>query len=285
MSKGETTSLRDGGRLEPHPTPDPKRQRRERDRRGSPREEGRQEDVSRRTTTEDWGCSWEGGSEHEREEVASGKGSDTRNGEPGPPRHRPPTTPNSPNVLPDTPLPCETRDMAPISENLSRGFQSGRRSQRVKPDSCGGARRRTRVPATVTRRRRSSRRTSRRTSRAKPATARPRTAGGYINQSLLRPEGGRGLSVRQQARNVRLEEQRVRTHNGSSHHGILMDVSEVRRKMGQVKLMPLQAHKSLVGSRDGCLMGQTLRQGRDQRVEKLSVQRRETLQANKPQEA
>ena len=44
-------------------------------------------------------------------------GADTRNGEPGPPRHRLPTIPKPPNAPLDNPLPCETRDMAPISEN------------------------------------------------------------------------------------------------------------------------------------------------------------------------
>ena len=39
-------------------------------------------------------------------------------------------------------------------KTLARGLQSGRRIQRVKPDSLGRVRRRTRVPTTATRRKR-----------------------------------------------------------------------------------------------------------------------------------
>ena len=124
-----------------------------------------------------------------RERGRDRKGIRYRNGEPGPPRHRLPTTPKPPNAPPDTPLPCEMRDMTPISENLARGLQSGRRSRSIKTDSLGRSRRRTRVPTTATRRKQPSRGTS----STKPATARTGPVGGDINQSLLRP-GGRKRS-------------------------------------------------------------------------------------------
>ena len=66
------------------------------------------------------GCSWEGGAEHKRKGAANGKGPDTRSAGPVLPKHRLPTTPKPPNAPRDTPLPCKTRDMAPISENLWR---------------------------------------------------------------------------------------------------------------------------------------------------------------------